>query len=828
MTRCLRHGRLLLAALAMLALTASALAIIKALLPLDALVTVSQVIVVAKIEKVDAHTPLVVMAVQEDLKGKAAFRKLMVDFKGDDEAKKLDHVPQLLKRVAPELPVILFLNPRDKSITGFAYTNGTWFQLLGQQTGDASQVAWRLTHGEPYLRRTYKGPTAELRQLVIDKLAGKGKLPAVNEKEEPGFGPEATPKGKEKSSRGGGGTLFGVIPTLGVGAPLMVLAALFPAVFGGVLILFRQWIAFITVFSVNSTLLLLYWAINTWWPNLLRGTWIGTEAGLWFLMTVVALLCTVWAWRRQLARNALGDPAAEAPPKTELTVLWSLVAVFVLVSVATALFSWWMTPRYDPRSDIAWASIAVLTLGVFAGAIFRIGKGDAPTQPTIAVEGVMIAVILLGHIGYSAYRWGGTDAGSPQELNVVQGAVTVIEGVHSPRLERIRWQFSPENVSGLAAAAPLVHGDELYFGASEPVFKRGTLFCLDRSTGKKKWEFAGKDGDLREMISGPVFMDGRLYMGEGWHDDPNCRLFCIDAKEGKEVWTFKTAGQTECTPCLERGKVYFGAGNDGIYCVDATTGRQMWRFPPSSYNGRLLRFGSTPTVAGNRVYVGSAVDRNQPDDKGATALFCLDIETGERVWKHPVALPVWSRPVISNEHVIIALGNGDVFNDATDEKPAGTVLWFELPTGTAAWRYDVPNGVLDKPAVDSQHVYFGCRDGSVYCLGRHDGRIRWKAELGAPVIGTPALARCSGYTQTAHLFAVSSEGTVACINPASGSIHWTVKLADKGGTFTTPLQVRVQRTDTGDRRFIYAAGGVGDLFTGRPVVYCLEDFVKVE
>src|SRR6516225_985656 len=295
MTRCLRHGRLLLAALAMLALTASALAIIKALLPLDALVTVSQVIVVAKIEKVDAHTPLVVMAVQEDLKGKAAFRKLMVDFKGDDEAKKLDHVPQLLKRVAPELPVILFLNPRDKSITGFAYTNGTWFQLLGQQTGDASQVAWRLTHGEPYLRRTYKGPTAELRQLVIDKLAGKGKLPAVNEKEEPGFGPEATPKGKEKSSRGGGGTLFGVIPTLGVGAPLMVLAALFPAVFGGVLLLFRQWVAFITVFSVNSTLLIVYWLLNAYWPSLLRGSWFGTDAGLWFVMTLVAASAVVWA-----------------------------------------------------------------------------------------------------------------------------------------------------------------------------------------------------------------------------------------------------------------------------------------------------------------------------------------------------------------------------------------------------------------------------------------------------------------------------------------------------------------------------------------------------
>src|SRR6185369_17286727 len=40
-----------------------------------------------------------------------------------------------------------------------------------------------------------------------------------------------------------GGLLFGVIPTLGVGAPLAILALLFPTVFGGVFVLFRQWLA---------------------------------------------------------------------------------------------------------------------------------------------------------------------------------------------------------------------------------------------------------------------------------------------------------------------------------------------------------------------------------------------------------------------------------------------------------------------------------------------------------------------------------------------------------------------------------------------------------
>src|ERR1700681_3683811 len=107
MIRSLRHGWLFLTVATFLALTASALAIIEAPLPLGAIVNDSEFIVIAKVEKVDAAQPQVVLSVQEDLKAKAPFRRLAVHFKGDDDAKKLDHVPQLLKRLGPDLPVML-------------------------------------------------------------------------------------------------------------------------------------------------------------------------------------------------------------------------------------------------------------------------------------------------------------------------------------------------------------------------------------------------------------------------------------------------------------------------------------------------------------------------------------------------------------------------------------------------------------------------------------------------------------------------------------------------------------------------------------------------
>jgi outer membrane protein assembly factor BamB len=841
MLRRVRQGWLLLAGAAVLMLTASACALFQGRLPLEALVSDSEFLLIAKVDKVDPSRPSVVLLAQDDLKGKAPFRTLAVTFKGDADAKKLNHVPQLLKRLAPDLPVVLFFQePRGKIRFGFAYTNGTWFQLMGQQTGAPNQLVWSLTHGEPYLRRTFKGSTPELQKLLVNRLAGKGKLPDENLKEAPGFGPEVP--AKEKSSRGGSaldcwialrtthtrGPLFGVIPTLGVGAPLVVLAALFPAVFGGVLLLFRQWVAFITVFSINSSLLLVQWALNTWWPSVLRDAWLGTEAGLWCVMTLVALIGTVWAWQRQLARQAQPELAPEAPPKTELLVLWSLAGLFLIVTVLTPLLSWLLAPRYDPRTDLACVSMAVLTIGVLAGAIYRASREYTATTAPLATEGVMIAAILLGQIGYSAYRWGGDAIGSAAEpVASVTKVGPAIAGVHAPDAPRIRWQFSPKNFSGMILAAPLVHGDDVWVGAARTAYKQGTLYCLDRADGTKKGEFFGKDGDLKQMISSPVIADGRLYMGEGFHDDSSCRLFCIDPKDRTELWNFPTESQTEPAPCVAHSKVYFGAGNDGIYCIDAAKGTLIWRYPPADYKARLLRCGSTPAVVGDRLYAGSAVDRNQPADRGETAIFCLDATTGKVQWKHAVPLPAWAGPVVQGGHAYYALGNGDVVSDAENERPAGLMLAVDAQTGKEAWRFDAPNGIIDKPAIDGQNVYFGCRDGHVYCLNRNDGKLRWKTPMGAPVVASPVLARCPGYAQTAHVFAVSTAGKIACLDPASGDPVWSLPLAEKEGHFSATPTVLVSRTDGGDRRQVYVAGSVGGV-PGRPVIFCLEDFVKVE
>jgi outer membrane protein assembly factor BamB len=789
-------------------------AVIKAAPSLKVYLDSSTFIFSAKVEKLYPEKPALVLAAAEDFKGKNPHRRLPITVKLDPKAENENYIPPLMKRLGENQDVILFVNQRGELAIVYAFTNGSWFHMVGRKS-DGEKVAWSLVSGEPYLRRSFKGTTAEMRQLVVDYLAGKRKAPEADEKEAPGFGPElksAEPPAK-KSARNGAftphqsGPLFGVIPTLGIGGPLAILALLFPTVFGGVLVLFRQWMAFITVLSVNSTLYLLY----LWQGFHLRGTWLGSEAGLWFVMTLIALAGTIWAWSRQVYNLSLGAGAVETPRRAETTVLWTLSILCGGFALFLAIFS--------SHWDISDYLLFVFAFGIIVGTVVHMMRGwffALAMNPGRSMEGVILSSVLLGHLAIAAARWssGGDVAGAAEAGDIPSARVAELVG--------LRWHFQAQD-SGLFVSSPLIDGDRVYAAAANPTFKVGTLYCLDRISGRKIWEFIG-NGHLKQMISSPCLADGRLYIGEGFHDDPDCRLWCIDAATGHELWHFQTKGQTESSPAVAAGKVYFGAGNEGLYCLDAGTGKELWRFPGRDYQGRLLRFGGGPCVLGDRVFAATGVDRNKTStDAGETALFCLDAHTGKLFWKKETRHPAWGAPVVSKGQVFLGTGNGDIFDDAKDPS-LGALYCLDAKTGDELWQRPFVNGVIDRPAVDESCVYVSCRNGYVYCLDRTDGNKRWKTFLESPVVAAPALAQWCGHTDS--VFAIATKGKVCCLDPDFGAIHWTYNLTDQKPHLSAAPKVVVNRTAEGDRRQIYFGAAVGHIVSGQAVLYCLEDRLK--
>jgi outer membrane protein assembly factor BamB len=845
-----------------------AAALIEKPLPLEQVLKESLFVFTATVERVDPEKPAMVIEVNDNLKGKSPFAKMPVNLTGDADAKKFKHLPDLLKRVAAKLPLMIFVTKQDTTYIAFVYANGTWLQMTAQEADGDTKLVWSFTHCEPYLRRTFAGTTAELQQVVVDALAGKKKPPEYNPKEKPGFGPEIEEKKdkKEEEKSGAGvdaassripakrqdaastaagfssGPPFAVIPSVAIGGVLSLLAMLFPTVFGGMTGQLKRWTAFLGVASLNSTLLFLH----DWFGAQLQDSWWGTPTALWLSMTGVTLLGLLWACHRhattlkttgantaatraptlRLAEETTGIAAAAMRPKmTSFTLVPSKRATVqestpaesqrmelrmlgVLSGTGLLLFAgcllWNLV--HDNKEDqlqlhlLPWSFVLALWIGVWVGTLSvtmsRLLR-TSDTRRALSSEGVILwatvpACIFLGLVTTPSVALAnkvqiGTETGDASQLVSFLDMQTV---------------FTPQG-RGFIASQPLVVGDRVFTAvAHESAFRPyGKLYCVERSTGKVVWSF-NDSGQMKQVFSSPCLADGKIYIGEGFHSDSRCKLYCLDAATGKKLWEYQTESHTESSPCVSDGKVYCGAGEEGLLCLDAGTGQKVWQYS----NG--LHVDASPAIVGKRVFCGSGVDRDKEEGKqGETAIFCLDAETGNELWKVTVDLPVWGSPCAFGDQVFYGLGNGDALTSAPN--PAGAVLC-ATADGRQLWRCDVPDGVLERPAVDRGRVYFGCRDGNCYCVGRHDGQVRWKAPLGSAVVASPALARDPESGMTLSVYAVGCRGNVACLDARTGATLWSPDLA---GTTLFLISTPVVVTDgppEDHRRIVYVGAGMND------------------
>lgn len=179
-------------------------AVIEAVSPMKEILRHTEFIFTANVETFDKEKGLVVLTVQENHKGKVPFKQLELPLPPDKEGMRENNRPSFLaKRLAVNLPVVIFAdNGRSKAfdkvrpegMTLFLYTNGTWAQIAGHAKLEGqTKMTLRFHHYEPYLRRTFKGSTAEMRQVIIDGLSGQKEPPAPDVKEPGGLGPEVKP-----------------------------------------------------------------------------------------------------------------------------------------------------------------------------------------------------------------------------------------------------------------------------------------------------------------------------------------------------------------------------------------------------------------------------------------------------------------------------------------------------------------------------------------------------------------------------------------------------------------------------------------------------------
>jgi len=189
----MNRGRIAGALAALLLVSLPAHAYIRKVFPVKDLIRDADSITTVKIDALDPSKPSMTLSFDRNLKGKAPFEKIDVDMTGEAEKGPWPS-GELQKRLAPGLTVVVFGNPKGTAQARFKhhlflYTNGTWFQIAAIEPKDGGPLYWKYRNCEPYLRRTFKGTTEEMRQTVLDGLLGKKEPPAFDPDEKEGLGP---------------------------------------------------------------------------------------------------------------------------------------------------------------------------------------------------------------------------------------------------------------------------------------------------------------------------------------------------------------------------------------------------------------------------------------------------------------------------------------------------------------------------------------------------------------------------------------------------------------------------------------------------------------
>src|SRR6056297_316965 len=311
--------------------------------------------------------------------------------------------------------------------------------------------------------------------------------------------------------------------------------------------------------------------------------------------------------------------------------------------------------------------------------------------------------------------------------------------------EGVLWK---QPIPGRGHAAPTVVGDAIYLPTADRDRDVQTVLCLDRASGKLRWETAVHRGVLMKKN--------------------------------------EKASQASSTIACDGERLVVNFLNDGAVFTSAMSldGDLLWQSKISDY---VLHqgYGSSPTIYKHLVIVAA-------DNKGGGAIVALDRRSGEEIWRQArPKKPNYSSPVVLNvsgREQLIMIGCDLVsgFDPLTGRK-----LW-EFPGATTECvTSTVTNGdlIYTSGGYPRNHLAAVRGDGS--------GEVVW--ETGDRIYVPSLLIRDD------YLYGVLDAGVAACWRADSGEQQWKARL---GGNYTaSPVLVgdRIYATSEDGQTVVFQA-----------------------
>lgn len=279
-----------------------------------------------------------------------------------------------------------------------------------------------------------------------------------------------------------------------------------------------------------------------------------------------------------------------------------------------------------------------------------------------------------------------------------------------------QWRFAAEDaVEGTA----FITGETVCFGAAD-----SHVYALNRTDGTLKWKF--KTGaKVMGAINGYTDPSGKTYILFGSYDSG---VYSIHAETGEPSWSYEAGSYINGAPAVYQDTVIFGSCDAKIHVVSAQTGEKIREIDTGAYipgscavdggciyggnydgvflktdiaSGQVLwkfeqagdAFMASPGIKGNFAAAGS-------QDK---TLYCLNAETGVKLWSFEAKDAVNSAVIICRDKVLF--GSDD-----------GRLYMLDLATGHKIWSFLAGRPIASSPAYAQGRLVVGCDDGSIYAF----------------------------------------------------------------------------------------------------------------
>jgi outer membrane protein assembly factor BamB len=302
---------------------------------------------------------------------------------------------------------------------------------------------------------------------------------------------------------------------------------------------------------------------------------------------------------------------------------------------------------------------------------------------------------------------------------------------------------------------PMVNADWPQAGGS-PAHVVGHLALPDDL--KPIWRVSIGDGtsDDRALIPAPIVAAGMVFTM-----DTEFQVSAFEAETGKKKWSKNVLRSDEDDDsaigggiAYGDGRVYVTTGFAQVIALKADTGDEVWRKPLAG------PMRAPPGFAGGRVYAVT-ID-NQ--------LFSLDAATGEKLWQQAgiteiAGLLGGAAPAVDAGIVIVPYSSGEVY---ALQASNGRVAWSD--NLGPVQRGDIASQIADirgLPIMDGERVYVISHGGRMVAIDLKSGKRVWDKIFGG--IQTPWVAG-------AYIYVLTSNSELVCLNGADGRIRWVAAL----------------------------------------------------